>query len=84
MVAPIFLEHGAAIDSKTRLGETAMHLVSGRGNMEIARLLLEGGADLNTQNKFSSNSLSLALRYDNPGHCTAATRTWRRPECSGY
>ena len=64
-VAQILLDHGANAKLETEDGETALHIVS-RGNkpqehgVEIARLLLENGVDVDARKK---NKASTPLHY---------------------
>lgn len=41
----VLIAHGADVNGRDNWGGTALHCVAGQGNMEIARLLLEHGAD---------------------------------------
>lgn len=48
------------IKAENSFGNTALHAASRSGSIEIARLLLENGADPNKQNKRGSTALHLA------------------------
>jgi palmitoyltransferase len=47
-------------------GFTALHYASYRGNVELAKLLLDLGADLNAKNSFGLNVLHIAAQGDQP------------------
>jgi outer membrane protein assembly factor BamB len=46
------LDKGADVNAKTRYGTTALTFAAGRGNLEIIKLLVERGADVNAQDTF--------------------------------
>ena len=61
-VTRVLLEHGADVNFKNSTNETPLHLVSAiDGNMEVAQLLLERGADPHLRCKFGRDSLYMAL-----------------------
>jgi ankyrin repeat protein len=45
--AQLLLERGAAVDARTKLRRTSLHKAVEEGNILVARLLLEHGADVN-------------------------------------
>jgi ankyrin repeat protein len=67
-VARVLLEHGASVNFKTRYNETPLRLLSERdGNMEVAQLLLERGADPHLRCSTSRDSLYMALSMGHLG-----------------
>jgi hypothetical protein len=67
-VARVLLEYGADVNFKTIMGETPLRLVSERdGNMELAQLLLERGADPHLRCRSGMDSLHMALRKGHRG-----------------
>ena len=57
----ILIEHGAAIDAKTKSNWTACHFAASDGNVEIMRALIDGGADVHAVNAGNQTPLELAL-----------------------
>jgi ankyrin repeat protein len=62
------LAHGASVNTKGELGQTALHLVldgsrSGPDGVRIVRLLLEHGADVNAKDSNQETPLHLACNY---------------------
>lgn len=45
-----FLDHGFLPNTKDKMGDTALHNASGFANVEIVKLLISRGADVNCQN----------------------------------
>jgi ankyrin repeat protein len=43
----MLLEHGAVIDAWDNHGGTSLHVAVGTGKIQVARLLLKNGADVN-------------------------------------
>ena len=67
-VARVLLEHGAEVNPKTGGSENPLRLLSGRsGNLEIAQLLLEYGADPSVRSSSGRDSLYMALENGQPG-----------------
>ena len=61
-ITRLLLEHGADVNSKTRLGMTPLRVLShSNGNPETAEVLLEHGADPNILPGSSKSSLYVAL-----------------------
>lgn len=58
--AKLLLHHGAALESRNRVGRTAVTLASTRGNTALVRLLNEAGADLMAADFDSRNCVHLA------------------------
>jgi ankyrin repeat protein len=48
-IIQLLLDKGADVHSKSRAGETALHVAAKSGNESAVRLLIEKGADLNTE-----------------------------------
>ena len=70
-VVRLLLEHGAdvdSLDSEAVQGETPLFFLSkGSGNLEIAQVLLEYGANPNIWSKFDENILYAALQKGHQG-----------------
>ena len=65
----MLLYHGARVNTKGELGQTALHLAldgnrSGRGGLDIVRLLLDHGADVNCQDGDNITPLHLSCNYE--------------------
>ena len=56
-VAELLLDHGAAIESRTSLGSTHLHLASLYGHASTIKLLLDRGAKVNVTNKTGCTAL---------------------------
>ena len=68
-VVRLLLEHGADVDSESHFGETPLFFLSeSNGNLEIAQVLLDYGADPNILSKSGQNSLYRALLTGYQGH----------------
>ncbi len=52
------------VNSKDSHGETPLHLASWNGHMEVARLMINKGADVNARNNLGETPLHLAVRDD--------------------
>ena len=50
---------------KDRLGNTALHAATERNQIEMAELLIDLGADLNSENKNGMTPLMIAARHGN-------------------
>ncbi|KAI0902853.1 ankyrin [Ustulina deusta] len=57
------LEKGANVAAQTNSGTSALYLATQRRQLEVARLLLEYGADVNQKNKRSGSSISMEFVY---------------------
>lgn len=57
------LAAGASIDAKTSLGNTALHIAAKSGNYLQVRILIQGGALKDAQNKKKYTASKLANRY---------------------
>ena len=62
-VVAALLRHGAEVDRKNSLGDTALHWASDAGNTELVRLLLESGADADCVGSAGVTPYSLASRH---------------------
>src|SRR5215216_1981010 len=47
-----FLDKGVDVNSKTRYGATALSYACDKGHVEVVRLLIERGADVNVRDTF--------------------------------
>lgn len=56
----MLIEKKADINNKEDNGFTPLMLAAMRGNIQVAALLLEKGADMNAVNKFGKTALQLA------------------------
>jgi ankyrin repeat protein len=62
----LIIQHSQDVDSLGFAGElTPLHLASEKGHEDVARLLLEHGADITLQSGDGSTPLHYALNYDN-------------------
>lgn len=59
-VTKLLLHHGAALEHRTHLGDTAVILASVRGNTDLVRYLHDAGADLKVMNLDSWTCLHFA------------------------
>ena len=60
-VVELLLRHGASVDPRESYGRTPLLLVAREtGNLEMARRLLDAGADVNAGDRFGSTPLELA------------------------
>ena len=67
-VVRLLLEHGAEVNSKNGDGETPLRLVcESGGNLEVAQLLLDHGADPSVRCDYSRDSLYMAIRNGHEG-----------------
>ena len=48
-IVKVLLKHGADVNAATALGHTALHIAAKRGHAEVARLLLDRGADVEAE-----------------------------------
>ena len=66
-VADILIQNGASLDSRMRIwnedqpGETPLHVAANSGNLELATLLLDRGADVDDQSFLSGTPLHRAV-----------------------
>jgi len=74
-IASLLIKAGANLDLCAEYGLTALHIASKGGNIDIVRLLIEGGAAhtpaINIQTVFGYTALILACKY---GHTEIARR----------
>lgn len=63
-IVRVLLEGGAEVDAQGVLGvfrqDTPIHIASSLGNIEIVKLLLDWGADLNAKTKEEKTALQIA------------------------
>ena len=57
----VLLEHGADVNARQEGGWTALHAASQNGDVEMARLLIAGGADVQIRAANQQNAMDLAL-----------------------
>lgn len=62
----LFLQRGAAPDLRSKDGQTALVVAVGRNDADIARLLLEGGADAGLEDKLGLSARKYASLFKNP------------------
>ena len=62
------LDHGANGDARDKHGNTALHFAASEGHLETSRLLLERGADINSQNDEGLTPLQQASRGMQKGY----------------
>ena len=62
-----FIECGVNLDSRNSYSETPLMFASRINKIEIVKLLLENGANINAEDDFCLNSLSLAVKPNLPG-----------------
>ncbi|CAI2378401.1 unnamed protein product [Moneuplotes crassus] len=64
--AQIFLEAGADIGKADKLGRTALHFAASIGtNLELIELLVDSGADVNSQSSGGETPIMKAISFDN-------------------
>ncbi|KAG8433875.1 hypothetical protein GDO86_012299, partial [Hymenochirus boettgeri] len=56
----LLLQRGAQVNAQTYAGNTALHVASGRGLVEITRLLLRSGADGSIKNCHNDTAITVA------------------------
>ena len=57
----MLLEHGADVNARQEGGWTALHAASQNGDVEMARVLIAGGADVKMRADNQQNAWDLAL-----------------------
>lgn len=61
------LDQGADVNTKDRLGTTALHAAAFAGNSDAVKLLLEKGAHLDAKDRYGNTPLVVALAAPGPG-----------------
>lgn len=56
------VEHGAEVHAKNHNGDTALHLASSSGHIEVVKILVEEGADVHAKDKGGRTVLHLASK----------------------
>lgn len=71
----VLLESGASIEDHNENGHTPLMEAGSAGHVEVARVLLENGAGINTHsNEFKESALTLACYK---GTVTKVSREWK-------
>jgi 26S proteasome non-ATPase regulatory subunit 10 len=60
----MLLERGAAIDARDNDGKTSLHVAVELGKIEVARLLLKHGADVNVRDKIGRTPSQCTTQRD--------------------
>ena len=65
------LDKGADVNAKTRYGATALTFAADRGNLELVKLLIARGADVNAQDTFyQMRAIDMAMMNNHPAVVT--------------
>ena len=65
------LEKGADVNARTRYGATALTFAADKGHLEIVKLLVSRGADVNSQDTFyQMRAIDMAMMNDHPAVVT--------------
>lgn len=58
----MFIKNGVDINIRDRSGDSALHFVAAKGNAKLARVLLNGGANINIKNNLKETPYDIAVR----------------------
>lgn len=58
----MFIKNGVDINIQDRSGDSALHIVAGKGNAKLVRVLLNGGANINIKNNIKETPYDIAVR----------------------
>ncbi|WP_265040176.1 ankyrin repeat domain-containing protein [Wolbachia endosymbiont (group A) of Trypoxylon clavicerum] len=62
--AIFFIQKGSNINTKSKNGNTSLHLAAIVGRVDIAKILLKHNADVNTKNNEEKTALHYAAKYN--------------------
>ena len=65
-IAQVLLDHGATVDSRTKYGETPLHLAACHGVTDLMKTFIQSGADVNATMKGGDTPLHHAVRFNEP------------------
>jgi ankyrin repeat protein len=64
-ISEILIHHGVKLDARDKkVGQTALHYVAFYGNLKVAQLLLDKGADLGVEDNYGNRPLWTAVFND--------------------
>jgi ankyrin repeat protein len=76
-------ERLVAIDSCDSEGDTPLHVVAWRNDLEAVEILVNAGADVNAPGDMSETPLHVALRMNSPGMVEVLLRAGARDDIRG-
>jgi ankyrin repeat protein len=60
-LARLFLDNGVNVNVHDKRGSTALHFAASEGHPEVARMLLEFKAEVNSRNEDGSTPITLSV-----------------------